>query len=190
MALPDAAKNRHRAPLRPFDVPTVALSVFGLGFLRPAPGTWGSLPTPALVALLLLAGAPWWAVTMAGAALLVLSSVACVAFGRYAEARFGRKDASEVVCDETAGVSLALLFIPHDLAARCVLDPANPLPALLWTALITGAAFVLFRISDILKPQPARALETLPHGWGVLVDDLVAGVYSAIAWWALILLIM
>ncbi|MEM1422840.1 MAG: phosphatidylglycerophosphatase A [Planctomycetota bacterium] len=190
MSLPDAAKNRHRAPLRPFDVPTASLSVFGLGFLRPAPGTWGSLPTPAAVAVLLLAGAPWWAVTLTSAVLLVLSSVACVAFGRYAEERFGRKDAAEVVCDETAGVSLALLFVPADIATRCSLGSNDALGAILLTGVVTGGAFVLFRVSDIIKPQPARALEKLAHGWGVLIDDLVAGVYSAVAWWVLVLLIL
>ena len=189
MSLPDAAKNKHRAPLRPFDVPTASLSVLGLGFLRPAPGTWGSLPTPMLVAVLLLGAAPWWAVTLTSVVLLALSCVACVAFGRYAEERFGRKDAAEVVCDETAGVSLALLFIPADIASRCALASNDPLEAVFWTGLVTGSAFVLFRISDIIKPQPARALEKLPHGWGVLIDDLVAGVYSAAAWWVMILLV-
>ncbi len=190
MALPDAAKNKHRAPLRPFDVPTASLSVFGLGFLRPAPGTWGSLPTPAIIAVLLLAGAPWWSVTLTTATLFVLSSAACVAFGRYAETRFGRKDAGEVVCDETAGVSLSLFFIPPSLASKCALDANAPLDALLWTALLTGSAFLLFRISDIIKPQPARMLERLPYGWGVLVDDLVAGAYSAIVWWLLVLALL
>lgn len=189
MAIPDAAKNKHRAPLAPFDLPTASLSVLGLGFLRPAPGTWGSLPTPALVAVLLLAGAPWWSVTLASAILLVLSCVACVVFGRYAEERFGRKDAAEVVCDETAGVSLALLFVPASVAAKCDLSTQPFVDAFFWTGLVTGGAFVLFRVSDILKPQPARALEKLPHGWGVLLDDLVAGMYSAGAWWVLILFV-
>lgn len=188
MRLPDAAKNKHRAPLRPFDFPTASLSVLGLGFLRPAPGTWGSLPTPMLVAALLLAGAPWWSITLVSGVLLAMSCAACVAFGRYAEERFGRKDASEVVCDETAGVSLSLLFIPAGLASRCALADNSVFSAIITTGLVTGAAFVLFRISDIIKPQPARRLENLPHGWGVLVDDLVAGAYSAAVWWALALL--
>jgi phosphatidylglycerophosphatase A len=190
MRLPDAAKNRHRAGLRPFDAPTACLSVFGLGFLRPAPGTWGSLPTPVVVAALLLAGAPWWAVTGVSVAMLALSSGACFAFGGYAEQRFGRKDASEVVCDETAGVSLLLLYVPGAVASRCAVADSGWLEALLWTALIAGGAFVLFRIADIIKPWPARTLERLPRGVGVLVDDLVAGVYAGVAWWIVVLAVM
>ena len=190
MALPDAAKNKFRAPLRPFDVPTASLSVLGLGFLRPAPGTWGSLPTPIVIAVLLLAGAPWWAISATAVAFLVVSSTVCVMFGRYAEERFGRKDASEVVCDETAGVSLSLLFVPQAIAERCALASNDIIPALFFTGLVTGAAFFLFRVSDIIKPQPARKIEKLAHGWGVLLDDIIAGIYSSIAWWALILLVM
>jgi phosphatidylglycerophosphatase A len=47
--------------------------------------------------------------------------------------------------------------------------------------LYCGGAFVLFRIADIIKPWPARRLETLPHGWGVLIDDLAAAVYAMLA---------
>lgn len=187
MRLPDAKKNRARAPLRPFNFPTAALSVGGLGFLRPAPGTWGSLPTPLLVAALLLAGAPWWAITIVAASCLALSSAACVAFGRYAESRFGRKDAGEVVCDETAGVSLLLLFVPQAIAELCAWAANPPLEAIIWTGAVTGGAFVLFRIFDIIKPPPANVLERLPAGWGVLMDDLMAGIYAAAVWWLLVL---
>ncbi|MEO1130574.1 MAG: hypothetical protein AAFX05_12835, partial [Planctomycetota bacterium] len=49
-------KNRHRAPIQPLNAPTLGLSVLGLGFLRPAPGTWGSMPPAAIVWLMLLLG--------------------------------------------------------------------------------------------------------------------------------------
>lgn len=162
-------KNKHRAPVRPLNAPTLALSTFGLGFLRPAPGTWGSMPPCALVFVMLLAGASASSVNGAAAGVLLLSCVACVAFGRYAETRFGLKDAPEVVADETAGVCLPLLFWP--------VMPSGLFEA----ALYCGAAFVLFRIADIIKPWPAGRLEKLPHGWGVLLDDLMAGVYAMIA---------
>jgi len=103
------------------------------------------------------------------AALLVLASVACVAWGRYAETRFGRKDAAEVVADETAGVAPAVLVA----IAMTGSGTDGRLLAL-------GASFVLFRVFDILKVRPARRLEALPAGWGVLVDDLVAGAYAAL----------
>ncbi|MFU8829760.1 MAG: phosphatidylglycerophosphatase A [Phycisphaerales bacterium] len=164
-----AHKNKHRAPIRPLNFPTLALSTFGLGFLRPAPGTWGSMPPPALVFVLLLAGASMTTITVTLLVVLLLSCIACVAYGRYAETRFGLKDAPEVVADETAGVCLPLL-----------LWPALP-TGFFEAAFYCGGAFVLFRIADIIKPWPARRLETLPHGWGVLIDDLAAAVYAMLA---------
>ncbi len=161
-------KNKSRAPLRPLDAGTLALSVAGLGFLRPAPGTWGSLPPAGLASIMVLAGAaPVWMVLALGA-LFVASCVACVAWGGYAEQRFGRKDAAEVVADETAGAILPM--------APAVLL-AGTIPVML---LQIAWAFVLFRVMDILKPWPARQLERLPRGWGVLIDDLVAGVYAVL----------
>lgn len=161
-------KNKSRAPLHPLNAPTLALSSLGLGFLRPAPGTWGSLPPVALGALLTLLHTPPLLAQSAVFALLLLSSTACIAFGVYAEARFGRKDAAEVVADEVAGCAL-----PAIVALHFSHDTPTALAAL-------AGAFLLFRIFDVLKPLPARRLESLPHGWGVLADDLMAGVYAAI----------
>jgi len=161
-------KNASRAPLRPLNLPSLALSVGGLGFLRPAPGTWGSMPPPAIVAALGLAGMGATGLHLVTFLLLVLSSIACVAWGAYAETRFGRKDAAEVVADETAGVCPAV-FVAIAMTSET------------WPRLIALAgAFLLFRVFDILKPWPARRLEELREGWGVLIDDLVAGVYAAL----------
>ena len=140
----------------------------GLGFLRPAPGTWGSMPPPAIAAILLLVGVGDAVTASVLSVILLAASLACVVWGRYAEERFGRKDAAEVVADETAGVA-----------------PATILAMLMTEELLSGlaalaGAFLLFRVFDILKPWPARQLEALPAGWGVLIDDLVAGVYAAI----------
>lgn len=180
----DAHKNKARAPLRPFDGPTAALSVLGLGFLRPAPGTWGSMPPCALVGLALIGGASYWAIQGMVLTVLFASCALCVRFGVYGERRFGRKDAAEVVIDETAGVCFPLLLWPASFVASCV--PTDWTMDGVWPALVragvaVGAAFVLFRVFDILKPWPARRLESLPHGWGVLADDLMAGVYAGVA---------
>jgi phosphatidylglycerophosphatase A len=161
-------KNKARAPLRPLNVATLALSVGGLGFLRPAPGTWGSLPPVVVLAVLVAAGTDATWLHVAGAVMLLASSVACVAWGGYAEDRFGRKDAAEVVADETAGVCL-----PAIAAVAVFAETSERLFAL-------AAAFVLFRLFDIVKPWPGRRLERLPRGWGVLFDDLAAGVYAMI----------
>ncbi len=167
----DAAKNKHRAPVTPLSARTLCLTTFGLGFLRPAPGTWGSIPPPLLAAILVLLHAnPAWHYALMGIIFLFFSAVT-VWFGRYAEGRFGRKDAAEVVSDETAAVALALAG-----ANPAVWNAESAAPILVYIAL----CFFGFRAFDIVKPWPARSLERLPRGWGVLVDDLVAGVYTAI----------
>ena len=72
---------------------------------------------------------------------------------------FGEKDPGRVVVDEIAGQMVALLFV-------------RP------TALVLLAAFLLFRVLDVLKPWPARRLEDLPGGSGIMADDLMAGLYA------------
>lgn len=179
----DAAKNLRRAPKGPMDVPTLVLTSGGLGFLRPAPGTWGSMPPPALAAAALLAGAgPLW-VALGVAGVLLASCAACVALGERAEQRFGAKDAAEVVIDETAGVCLPVLAS----LALPGLTSADQTERGLWIIGAMGASFLLFRVLDIVKPWPARRLERLRAGWGVLADDLAAGAYAAapllLMWW-------
>jgi phosphatidylglycerophosphatase A len=161
------------------------ITVFGLGYRWPASGTWGSLPPVILAAF--LCGLAWLVRDDAGAvrllqvaymlalvAVLVVFSAACLVQGDGAEARFGEKDPSEVVADETAGQCLPLLVLPvlHESPGRAVLALAT--------------AFVCFRVMDIVKPPPARGLQRMSSGWGILVDDLIAGVYGAIATWALL----
>lgn len=74
------------------------------------------------------------------------------------ERRFGR-DASRIVIDEYCGFVFSVLLLPKSLP-------------------VFAAAFVLFRILDILKPFPARRAESLPGGYGIVMDDVVAGVYT------------
>lgn len=150
-----------------------AISVGGLGLLRPASGTWGSLPPAVLASTLLLfgAGTGWIALLML--ALAAVASGICVAFGDRAVAHYGRPDPGQVVADEAAGQSIALLCLP-------LLD----LSGTPWPWLIApGACFVGFRIFDILKPPPADRLERLPAGWGILCDDLAAGAMAGVAVW-------
>lgn len=142
----------------------------GTGYLPVAPGTWGSAAVVAIF-LAVAAGSDGRAHCVAGAmaVVAVLSSVACVALGRFAEDTFGGKDPSRCTLDEWAGQAVAMLFLP---TARG--DWRN------WL-ILAGVSFVLFRILDIVKPPPARRLEKLPRGWGVLADDLVAGGYALAA---------
>jgi phosphatidylglycerophosphatase A len=141
-------------------------SCFGLGRLPIAPGTWGSLPPVAIFALLCMgdAGVTETNVLMIGLALI--GSIACVRFAPASIAATGSSDPREVVMDEFAGQSLAFVGI------------AMILPSQMCVAAALG--FLLFRLFDILKPWPIYKLESLPGGWGILADDLLAGVYAAI----------
>jgi phosphatidylglycerophosphatase A len=149
----------------------VALTVFGLGRLRLAPGTWGSLPPVALVLLALALPGPRWVVDAMLGIVGIAFGVACVRLGGRAERHFGRKDPSEVVADEVAGQCLALAGLPW----------RNVAIAGGWThnLVLAGVAFAAFRLFDIWKPPPARGLQRITGGWGILVDDLIAGVYAA-----------
>lgn len=149
------------------------ITTFGLGHMRPASGTWGSLP-PVVIAAILLAldcGPGTRPLLYYGvlATILVVFCGACIVQGDAAEARFGEKDPSEVVADETAGQCIPLLAIlPSSLT--------SPLRAAMFVAI----AFFAFRILDIIKPPPAKGWQRIPGGWGILIDDLVAGVYAAV----------
>jgi phosphatidylglycerophosphatase A len=127
-------------------------SVFGVGRAPVAPGTAGSL-----VAALGIWLVPFTRPGLAAAWLLV-TAVGLWAGGR-AERALGAKDPGVIVIDEVAGMMLSVLLVP----------PTLPV-------LATG--FVLFRCFDVWKPFPAGASQRLPGGWGVMVDDLVAGAYA------------
>ena len=138
------------------------VSAGGLGYLPIAPGTWGSL---AGVAIFLLAGLTAWPLMTALICLagVLIFSVLNVVLGPWACSHYGAKDPSPVVIDEVAGYLVAVLFLP--------IDGAN----LYYSA---ACAFFAFRIFDIIKPPPARRLERLRAGWGILADDLMAGLYA------------
>lgn len=141
-----------------------AASGLGLGYLPVAPGTWASAGAAALyVGVRQLRGVPWEAVI---GALFVLTVIAGLAVCPFAEAAYGRKDPRRFVLDEMAGFWLVCLGFR-------------------WRGAIATAiaAFIAFRLFDILKPYPIRRVERLPGGWGVIADDLVAAVYSVFALW-------
>lgn len=152
-------------------VPMLAITSGGLGLLRPAPGTWGSLPAPCVAALLAWSGAHWWMAYASLALLLLFGCVACIRFGGEAERGFGAKDPSSCVADETAGAALALIAVPW--------------PAV-WPGADAGtgaaiascaAGFLLFRAFDVWKPGAVRSLQDRPGGWGILLDDLGAALW-------------
>ncbi len=146
----------------------LVLSGFGTGYLPVAPGTWGSAAVLAIYLLYAWFGQPSaMTLTVAMGALAAWSAVVCVLYGPEAEAAWGKKDPGHCTIDEWAGQAVALLWLP-----------VIPRMTFGGVAAIACGGFVAFRIFDIIKPPPARLAERLPHGWGVLADDLIAGVYA------------
>jgi phosphatidylglycerophosphatase A len=133
---------------------------FGSGHAPIAPGTAGTLATVPVYLLLWRMGAPAWAVPLAA---IVVGAVGVASAGRY-ERGCGRHDPQEVVIDEAAGYLVACCFGP-----------------LGWRTAVL--AFVLFRLIDACKPGPVQSLERLPGGWGVMADDLGAGVAAGLVTW-------
>jgi phosphatidylglycerophosphatase A len=132
---------------------TLLATGFGSGYSPLAPGTAGSLVGLAL--LWPLTGlAPGWQVAVAAATFLVGTLAA-----DYVAARAGIEDPGIVVVDEIVGQWVSLLFLP-----------LNPVTLAL--------GFFLFRALDVVKPWPARQLEALHGGWGIMADDLMAGIYA------------
>jgi phosphatidylglycerophosphatase A len=131
---------------------------FGLGWLRPGPGTWGSLATVLLWGLLSRVIEPRF--QLLTAVLLVFLTIAAgiPAATRVAVA-YGKKDPQFVVIDEVAGQLITLIAAPVS-----------------WKSLLLG--FILFRGFDIVKPPPIRQLERLPQGAGIVLDDVAAGLFA------------
>jgi phosphatidylglycerophosphatase A len=137
-------------------------SLCGAGFLRPAPGTWGSavalIPGAALLA--------WGGPAAVGAGALALAALGWWAVTRELP-RSAEPDAGWIVIDEAAGMWVALAG----------------LPAFGWAGV--AAAFALFRLFDIAKPGPVGWADRQPGTTGVMLDDLIAGAFAALVLLAL-----
>lgn len=149
--------------MKPTDYLALAIATWGVGYLPVMPGTYGSL-----VGVGIFLG---FTRVVKGNALIavVLVSIVVVTFaGIWAasrtEALANRKDPSKVVVDEVAGQLISLF--PLTLFAQ-------------WSIVAVIISFILFRFFDIVKPYPARRLEALKGGFGVMCDDLIAGIYAA-----------
>lgn len=154
---PDETPVQRQGPTRwAFTVATF----FGAGRLKPGPGTWGS------IAALLLWAATAWAFHPGPLAMMltllsgiVLALVVGIPASTIAARESGRGDPGFVVIDEVIGQWIALLACPFDWRHGLI-------------------ALLLFRLFDITKPPPARQLERLPEGWGIVFDDVAAGLYA------------
>lgn len=147
-------KPPHRTSPGSF-VPLAIATALGAGYAPIAPGTWGSA-----VGLLLWFFLP--SSTPSQALAIVVVVAAGIWSASVAERHFGRTDPGEVVIDEVAGMLITLFL--------------NPVG---WVGALGG--FLLFRASDIVKPFPARRLERLHGGFGIMADDVMAGIYANLA---------
>jgi phosphatidylglycerophosphatase A len=137
---------------------TLVATFFGVGRLRPGPGTWGSAVT-----VLLWAGLAHWLATSLRTPVAIGLAVLIALIGIPAATQVARgsgsKDPQFVVVDEAAGQMVALIAVP-----------------LAWKPVL--AAFIFFRAFDIVKPPPVRQLEAIPEGAGIMLDDVAAGLYA------------
>ena len=141
-------------------------SVFGLGYLPWAPGTWGSAAVAGIfLAVAWGSGSPV-AVGAVMLAVAILAAGATVRYGDRAIARLG-PDPRQIVSDEACGQAVTYLWLWQ-------WSSDNPGQIILFTL----AGFLLFRLFDIVKPPPVRQLERVRGAWGVLLDDIMAGVYA------------
>jgi phosphatidylglycerophosphatase A len=153
---------------------------FGVGMLKPGPGTWGSVAAVLLWGVLVIPSVRhsypgeldlvygFWFFAALIAAILA-TAIGIPAATRVAK-ESGREDPGHVVIDEVAGQWLTLVVCRPD-----------------WPHALL--AFALFRLFDITKPWPIRKLEALPGGWGIMLDDLAAGLFGLVLllviqhWW-------
>lgn len=129
-------------------------TAFGVGYAPLAPGTAGSLL--ALVVIYLC--------SPVSPGLLLAAMVILFLLGVYSGGAVEKErgeDPQIVVIDEVVGMGVSLLFLPRD-----------------WRLFLL--AFLLFRLFDIRKPPPINASQRLPGGWGIMMDDVIAGVYALI----------
>jgi phosphatidylglycerophosphatase A len=133
---------------------------FGAGYLKPGPGTWGSVAAALLWAAFAVTLHPSTLTLTLALSLAIAVTIALgIPAATIVERESGRHDPGFVVIDEVTGQGITLLFSPVD-----------------WRhALI---ALVLFRLFDIVKPFPVRRIERLPAGWGIVFDDVAAGLYA------------
>jgi phosphatidylglycerophosphatase A len=129
---------------------------FGIGRSKFAPGTMGSLATMLLVYFI---PAYWQAPIYIQLIAILIVTIAGIPAARAAAKYFEAIDPKQCVIDEVAGQMIALLWVPHQI-------------------LLYFAAFALFRFFDILKPFPIKHLERPPHGYGVMLDDIGAGLIA------------
>lgn len=132
---------------------------FKVGFFPLMPGTIGSFI--ALIIYLLLPDNIFTEYVIYSLPALLLLSLISVYFISEAEKKLGH-DSGKIIIDEVCGYFFAVILLPKKL-------------------LVIILSIILFRIFDILKPEPVNVLQKLPRGWGVMADDIMAGIYANVS---------
>jgi phosphatidylglycerophosphatase A len=134
----------------------IIATFFYVGYLPAAPGTWASLVTTLLVYFI----HPYWRAPVY-IQLVIIFAVFLLGIpaASHAEKHFEKEDPRYCVIDEVAGQMISLLLIPHSIG-------------------LYAAGFFIFRFFDIIKPFPIKHLEKAPRGFGIMIDDVGAGLYS------------
>ncbi|NNE97828.1 MAG: phosphatidylglycerophosphatase A [Pyrinomonadaceae bacterium] len=160
------------------DLIALAVSTSGVGYLPLAPGTWGSILAIGIyLAYRYLADGArlffldqGWSHQQYSALIYTATAVLLVAFclfgiwaSKKTAALLEHKDPQIIVVDEIMGQLIVFAFVPFGISRWLVV-----------------AGFLLFRVFDIWKPYPIKAVEKLPNGIGVCADDIIAGIYGGI----------
>lgn len=130
----------------------IIASCFYIGYIPGAPGTYGSL-----FALLIISQ---FNIITKNIGVIFFIAIGLI-FSTLMEKHTGKKDDQRIVIDEFVGMLITFYFVEPKLSY-----------------LIIG--FILFRLYDIYKPYPIKKIQKLPSGWGIMLDDILAGVYSRI----------
>jgi phosphatidylglycerophosphatase A len=174
-------------------------TTFGLGYLKPGPGTWGSLASVLSYTILIHVMDLWRGLAVSPFTFFVspyffaiLFAVIGTAASNQVVKYSGKKDPQFVVIDEVSGQWLTLLLgtatvgyatqnVPFGSTGTRYAVLHFGVGAMNWKYLLMG--FILFRVFDIWKPFPVRQAESLPGGWGIMADDWVAALYAAAGLW-------
>lgn len=155
--------------MKKFNFSVIFSTLLMTGFIPYAPGTAGSII--AMIVYFILPSE--WFQTSPAIFILIpvyfIILLITIPILTQAEKILG-KDDRRIVLDEFMGFFLAVLFLPRSI-------------------MIIFLAFILFRVYDIFKPVPVNLLQKLPGGWGILADDLMAGIYSNVSCRVMLLLV-
>lgn len=133
-------------------------TLLGVGYFPKIPGTAGTIVAVSLYSLMPSTWFEIFPVNVIYFLVIAFFSLISVPLISVAEKTLG-KDNGRIVMDEFCGYLIAVAFLPKKISVLIL-------------------SFILFRIFDILKPEPINSLQKLPRGWGVIADDVMAGVYT------------